>query len=64
MTQNTPLPPESLDEIKSNLRQLDIAREQIKLARKAGIDVSQQEQEAESQRNKLNQIKNTYFPGQ
>jgi len=63
MPQNSPLTAKDLESIKSNLNQLAIAKEQIKLARSAGIDVTEQAKQVDEQRTQLLQIKNTYFSG-
>ena len=59
-----PLTENDLDQINSNLIQLKVADEQIKLAQQAGLDVSGLKDTANSQRSQLLNLKQTSFPGQ
>ena len=58
-----PLTENDLDQINSNLIQLKVADEQIKLAQQAGLDVTGLKDTANSQRSQLLKLKQTYFPG-
>lgn len=55
---------DDLTRINENLDQLNIADDQIKQAKQAGIDVTDFEQQSREQRIQLNKLKSTYFPGQ
>ena len=59
-----PLIEKDLKEIDLRLDQLLEADEQIKLAERAGLDVTAFKDTARDQRNQLLKIKQTYFPGQ
>lgn len=59
-----PLKDADLATINTNLEQLLIADEQIKMAQQAGIDVADFKKQATDQRSQLLKIKQTYFPGQ
>lgn len=59
-----PLTQEDLTRINDSIAQLNDVQEQIRLARQAGIDVSEEEQETIKQREQLLKLKQTYFPGQ
>ncbi len=49
---------------REQLKNLDLAEREIQKAKRAGIDVAAQEQQARELRVKLMQILQTYFPGQ
>jgi hypothetical protein len=59
---NSPLNDGHLDQINAALEAVKLAKTQILLAKQAGIDVSQFEQNITDAEAKLRQIKNTYFP--
>lgn len=52
-----------LEQMKYALKHAEFAQSQIELAKRAGIDVSQQEKELSEYRSKILQVKNAYFPG-
>lgn len=58
-----PLTPEHLDGINEALARLDLARQQIVLAKAAGLDTSQLEGDEQATRAQLMKIKQVYFPG-
>lgn len=60
---NGPLTEEDKQRIDDNLRQLNEADEQIRLAEQAGLDVKALRDTAREQRAQLTKIKQTYFPG-
>jgi hypothetical protein len=61
---NNPLTFEHLQQIRNALSTAAVAQQHIDLAKRAGIDVSAQEQLLKDQMAKLLAIKNVYFPGQ
>lgn len=63
MAQN-PLTQDDLTRINDSITQINDVREQIRLAKQAGIDVSAEEQEINKQQEQLLKLKQTYFPGQ
>lgn len=58
-----PLNEQHLTQINDGLRQADEAMRQIELAKRAGLDVSLQEQQVQATKARLLQIKQVYFPG-
>lgn len=60
----SPLTLDHLAQLNNALDQVKLARTQIELAKRAGIDVSQAEQINNDNETKLRQIKQVYFPGQ
>jgi t-SNARE complex subunit (syntaxin) len=65
MASDTPqFPRPDLAEIRRQLKDLDAADEEIRLALRAGIDVAEQGAQAAELRKKLLQIRQTYYPGQ
>lgn len=62
-TQN-PLTPEDLTRINDALDTVTTAEHQLALAKRAGIDVSAQEQQIARNKERLLQIKQVYFPDQ
>lgn len=60
----SPLTTEHLSQLNGALDQIRLARIQIDLAKRAGIDVSQAEQMNNDNETKIRQIKQVYFPGQ
>lgn len=58
-----PLTENHLAQINQGLDQVNVALQQIDMAKRAGLDVSAQEQQANDTRDKLLQLKNVYFPG-
>lgn len=58
-----PLTDEHLDNIQLALAKLDLARQQIVLAKAAGLDTSQLEADEQATRATLMKIKQVYFPG-
>lgn len=63
LSEISPLNDLHLTEINSALLKLDLAFQQIALAKQAGLDVSAQEQQANATRDSLLRIKQVYFPG-
>ncbi len=60
---NSPLTDQHLEDINNALAQLKVAEQQINLAKAAGIDVSQHEQDLKDTRAQLQKVKQVYFPG-
>jgi len=60
----SPLTDQHLVTIKNALDVIAVAENQIAMAKRAGIDVSQSEKQLADSKAKLLQIKNVYFPGQ
>lgn len=60
----SPLTPEHLAQIKNGLDVIAFAEQEVAKAKRAGIDVSQQEKDLAENKQKLLQLKNVYFPGQ
>lgn len=60
----SPLTPEHLAQIKNGLDVIAFAEQEVAKAKRAGIDVSQQEKDLAESKQKLLQLKNVYFPGQ
>jgi hypothetical protein len=58
-----PLTDQHLDDINTALAKLDLARQQIVLAKAAGIDTAQLESDERDARASLTKIKQVYFPG-
>lgn len=63
-TRGSPLTVDHLQQLKNALDQIALAKVQIDLAKRAGIDVSQLEEMNNDNETKLRQIKQVYFPGQ
>ena len=59
-----PLTPEHLQQIRNALDQVKVAKAQIELAKRAGIDVAQLESINDANEDKLLKLKQVYFPGQ
>lgn len=59
-----PLTYQHLSDINAALRALDQAEAAANQAKSAGLDMAQQLQTIQAQRQQLLQIKNVYFPGQ
>ncbi len=57
-----PLPPESLGQINAALEQIAEVEAGAAKAKRAGIDVTDIEQQAEETRAKLQTLKQVYFP--
>lgn len=60
----SPLNQEHLQQLNTALEKVNLAKVQIDLAKRAGIDVSQLEQMNNDNESKLRQLKQVYFPGQ
>ena len=60
----SPLTPAHLQQLNNALDQIKLAKVQIDLAKRAGIDVSTLEATNNDNETKLRQIKQVYFPGQ
>jgi hypothetical protein len=58
-----PLTDTHLVQINNALQTLQLAQNQVDLAKRAGIDVSSHQATIDDNRTKLLAIKNTYFPG-
>lgn len=58
-----PLTPETLDEIKARLEDLDRVQLEIEKAGRAGIDVTAHAAQVAELRVKLQRVRHTYFPG-
>jgi len=63
MNGNGVLTDDHLQRINDSLAGLDKAAEHMRLAKLAGLDVSQMEAAANEARDKLQRIKQVYFPG-
>lgn len=61
---NSPLTLEHLTQLRNAKDILQNSLNQIELAKRAGIDVSQQEQQVQDALAKIEKIRNVYFPGQ
>jgi len=61
---NSPLTLQHLEQIRNALDVINVAQQQVDLAKRAGIDVSAQETQLADSKGKLLQLKNVYFPGQ
>jgi len=59
----SPLTEEHYQQIRNALDMIAVGEQQIDLARRAGIDVADSEQQVKDAKSKLLQIKNVYFPG-
>lgn len=59
----SPLTQEHLAQIRNALDVVSIAEQQLALAKRAGLDVAQQERDLAESKQKLLQLKNVYFPG-
>jgi len=59
---NSPLTDQHLQQIQAALSASTIAEQQIALAKRAGLDVSQLEQQLIASKEKLLALKSTYFP--
>jgi hypothetical protein len=62
-TPQSPLTVQHLEQMRNALDTLANMRAQIDLAKRAGIDVSQQEAQLVDAETRIRQIKNVYFPG-
>ena len=60
----SPLTIDHLAQLNNALDMVKLAKTQIELAKRAGIDDSQAEQVNNDNETKLRQIKQVYFPGQ
>lgn len=60
----SPLNSDHLAQIKNALDVIAFAEQEVAKAKRAGIDVSQQERDLADSKQKLLQVKNVYFPGQ
>lgn len=60
----SPLTPAHLQQLNNALDQIRLAKVQLDLAKRAGIDVSTLEATNNDNETKLRQIKQVYFPGQ
>lgn len=58
-----PLTSQDLDQLNTNLENLNVADAQIRQAEQAGIDVTVLKEQARANRNQLLKIKQSYFPG-
>jgi hypothetical protein len=63
-TPGSPLTAAHLDQIRNALDVINVAKQQIALAERAGIDVAAQKAQLADSESKLLQLKNVYFPGQ
>ncbi len=61
---NSPLNEEHLRRINKSLADLDDAQIQVELAKRAQIDVADQEKQIREAREKLLRIRQVYFPNQ
>lgn len=61
---NNPLTIDHLNQIRNALDAVQAAKNQIELAKRAGLDVTQLEEINNANETKLRQIKQVYFPGQ
>ena len=61
--EHSPLTDEDFQKIKDGLAQLDKAEAQLRLAQRAGFDMSDNQKQIDTARNQLLQIKQVYFPG-
>jgi hypothetical protein len=59
----SPLTQDHLVQIQNALDVTQIAKNQIEMAKRAGLDVSRQEAQLREAEEKLLRIKNVYFPG-
>ncbi len=59
----SPLGEPDLERINQSLKQLDEAQVQADLAKRAGIDIGEEEGKIRETRQKLQRIKQVYFPG-
>ncbi len=62
MLKDSPLDESHLLQINNSLDALNSARNQIKLAQRAGIDVTKQQAALDDTERQLKQIKQVYFP--
>lgn len=58
-----PLSDEDLDKLNEAQRQLATARQQVDLAKSAGIDVSRAEDRVSELETQIRSLKSVYFPG-
>lgn len=58
-----PLTEEHYQQLRNALDQINQTKQQIELAKRAGIDVSASEAQLADTETKLRQIKSVYFPG-
>lgn len=58
----SPLGDRELEKIRSSLQQLEEGEKQIELAKRAGFDVTSEEERFGQLRKRLTKIKQTYFP--
>lgn len=63
-TPANPLTLEHLSQLRNALDVIQNAKGQLELAKRAGIDVRDQEVQIAQAEDRLIKIKNTYFPGQ
>lgn len=61
---HSPLNDTHLADMRNALAQIAIGEHQIMLAKQAGVDVSVLEKTMQEHKQRILQIKNTYFPGQ
>ena len=59
-----PLGPEDLERLQKGITASEDAEQLITMAKQAGIDVAQFEQQNKETRASLLRLKNTFFPGQ
>lgn len=62
MAIQSPLSDTDFDEIKQNLERLSDVDKELKLAERAGIDVTAQKAALQKSRQQLIKLKQTYFP--
>lgn len=60
----SPLTAAHLEQIKNALDVIHVAKTQVDMAKRAGIDVAAQEAQLLDSEAKLLKLKNVYFPGQ
>jgi hypothetical protein len=58
-----PLTESDLNKINDSLRRLDEADEMIRRAKTAGLDMASQEQQSRENRDRLQKLKQAFFPG-
>lgn len=58
-----PFSEDDFDQIEAAIKQATETEEAIKKAKRAGIELPEMLETVRSQRQRLNQIKSTYFPG-
>jgi len=61
---HSPLTDEHLTQIRAQAPAIERAKAQIALAKRAGLNVDQQEQQVQKNEDTLRRIAQTYFPGE